>query len=277
MAKTGKAHRTRPGDPNALGREFKRRVKSKRGPAMLGAIVIEHLRPSLVKAYKHAGFDFIFIETEHMLYNGRDIADFVQVARDNKMPVIAKIADLNRPEVIRQMDCGIIGIQLPRTETREQVEQLLDWMRFPPKGSRPGDPTMGAVDYVWPDNDAKWLKGADAATMMVAHIETQLGYENIEDIVTTPGLDMLYVGPYDFSISLGQPGDYDHPVVKKAIERILKLCVKHGVAFGTTTSGARPAAALVKKGCRFFEVIDEMTMIHTMSCQTVDAYRSAMK
>ncbi len=276
MAKTGKTHRATTNDPNALGREFKRRVKTKRGPALLGGIVSEMLRPSLARIYKHAGFDFIYIETEHMLYNGRDVADFVLAARGSGLPVVAKIADLNRPEVIRLMDCGIVGIQLPRTETREQVEQLLDWMRFPPKGSRPGDPVLGAVDYVWPDNDAKWLKDCDDATMMVAHIETALGYENIEDIVTTPGLDMLYVGPYDFSISLGHPGQYDHPQVKKAIRRILDLCVKHGVAFGTTTSGAKPAAQYVKRGCRFFEVIDELGMIHTMACQTVDAFQTAM-
>jgi len=276
MAKTGKTYRKSSNDPNALGRDFKKRIKSKRGPALLGGIICEYLRPSMVKLYKHAGFDFIFIESEHASFNGRDFADFVQVARDNQLPVIAKVADLNRPEVIRLMDCGVLGIQLPRTESRGDVEQLLDWMRFPPSGTRPGAPVWGNVDYVWPGSSQKWMDGADATTMMVAHIETQRGYDNIEEIITTPGLDMLYVGPYDFSISMGYPGEYDNPKVKIAIGLILNLCVKHGVAFGTTSSGAKTGAAYVKRGARFFEVMDELTMISAQACQAVDAFRNAM-
>ena len=271
MAKTGKAKQRRTADPTALGREFKRKMQT--GPTMLGGVVIEYLRPSLVKLYRHAGFDFIFVEAEHTLLNGRDFADFVQVARDNRLPVIAKIADLNRPEVIRALDCGVTGIQLPRTESRQDIETLYDYIKFPPKGTRPGAPCFGNVDYICPSDDRQWLKNANKASLLVAHIETQRGYENIEEIVTFPDLDMLYVGPYDFSISMGEPGNYDHPKVKRAISRILNICVKHKVAFGTTTSNAKAAAAYVKRGCRFFEMIDELTMVHGAACQVIDDYR----
>ena len=65
-----------------------------------------------------------------------------------------------------------------------------------------------------------------APTTLVVHIETRRAYENAEEIVSTPGVDMVYVGPGDFSIEMGYPGDYDHPVVCGAMEEILKRCNK---------------------------------------------------
>jgi 2-keto-3-deoxy-L-rhamnonate aldolase RhmA len=84
---------------------------------------------------------------------------------------------------------------------------------------------------------------------------------------------MIYVGPYDFSISMGHPGDYDHPRVRKAMDEILKLCVKHGVPFGTTPSGPKAGTRWIARGCGFFELVDELTLIREGAMQAVAAYR----
>ena len=76
-------------DPNQLGRDFKKRLR--RGDRMVGAMVFEYLRPSLVKIFRRAGFDFIFIEKEHGIFDSRELPDFVLSARDNRVPVISKI------------------------------------------------------------------------------------------------------------------------------------------------------------------------------------------
>src|SRR5262249_42545551 len=122
-------------------------------------------------------------------------------ARDNNLPAIAKTPQLERAEVAKLLECGVMGIQLPRTETRRDLETLIDYMKFPPLGTRAGAPCFGNVDYAWPANDVEWLKNANESTIVVAHIETAAGYRNAEKIISTPHLDMLYVGPYDFSIA----------------------------------------------------------------------------
>ena len=109
---------------------------------------------------------------------------------------------------------------------------------------------------------------------MVAHIETALGFENAEQIISTPHLDMVYVGPYDSSIALGHPGQYDHPSMKRALGRVLELCEKHKVAFGTTASGPAAAGKWIQRGCRFFEVVDELALISEAARETVSSYRS---
>ena len=102
-------------DPDALGRNFKGHLKA--GEILLGGMVSEYLRPSLVKIYCHAGFDFIFIKKEHTFFDGSEMTDFVLSARDNQMPVISKVGELNRSEVARLLEAGVVGIQLPRTES----------------------------------------------------------------------------------------------------------------------------------------------------------------
>lgn len=262
-------------DPNALGMGFKRRLQQ--DTLIIGAMVFEYLRPSLVKIFTNAGFDFIFIEKEHGMFDYRALPDFVLCARDNGIPVISKIGQLNRAEVTRLLDCGVVGIQLPRTESRDQLLELTSYVKFPPLGSRAGAPCFGNVDYSWPSeyaqNSSLWLNNANLATVIVAQIETRLGYENAEEIITTPNVDMVYVGPFDFSISMGFPGQYDHPKVAGPMREILGLCKTHGVPFGTTASGPEAAAEWRAAGCGFFDVIDELGLIDAGARQVVTAYR----
>lgn len=275
IAKRSASARPRPADPNRIGRDFKKRLR--RGDQMVGAMVFEYLRPSLVKIFRRAGFDFIFIEKEHGIFDSRELPDFVLSARDNGVPVVSKIGSLNRSEVTRLIDAGIVGIQLPRTESREQLLELANYMKFPPLGTRAGAPCFGNVDYSWAsDYDVggrKWQKGANEATSIVAQIETAKGYENAAEIVTTPGVDMVYVGPYDFSISMGRPGEYDHPDVAGPMKEILRLCRRHGVPFGTTASGPKAAKKWIAAGCQFFDAVDELSLIDAGARQTMDTYR----
>ena len=240
MAKAKTTPRRKLTDPTALGRRFKSALRS--NSVLLGGLVHEYLRASLVKMYKQAGFDFIFIENEHTTFLGPEFSDFVQCARDNGLPVISKVGQVDRAEVTRVLDSGVAAIQLPRTESRSQLETLLDLMKYPPQGSRAGAPFFGNVDYVSPEDDRAWLKKANQSTSLVAHIESVAGFENAEEIVSTPNLDAVYVGPYDSSIAMGAPGQYDHPRLKKAMHHVLTCCLEHKVAFGTTTSGPRSAA-----------------------------------
>lgn len=258
-------------DPTALGRAFKQRLHQ--GGALLGGIVLEFLRPALVKAYVNAGFDFVYVEKEHGMIEGQQLADFIQCSRDNGLPAVSKVGELTRAEVARLLEAGVVGIQLPRTETREDLMALVDYVKFPPLGTRAGAPCYGNVDYVPPADDRKWLQKANESTAIVAHIETALGYENVEEIVTAPHLDMVYVGPYDFSIAMGQPGDYDHPHVRKPMERILELCKQNSVAFGTTAATPKAARRWMQAGCRFFETVDELSLITDGATRTVAEYR----
>jgi 4-hydroxy-2-oxoheptanedioate aldolase len=117
------------------------------------------------------------------------------------------------------------------------------------------------------------LRRADESTVVVAHIETAEGLRNAEEIIATPHLDMVYVGPYDFSISTGHPGDYGHPDVLKGMNRILEICQAHKIPFGTTAGDLQGAAYWMKRGVEFFEAVDELSLIAEGARQLVAQYR----
>jgi 2-keto-3-deoxy-L-rhamnonate aldolase RhmA len=258
-------------DPTALGRNFKKRLR--RGELLIGGTVSEYARPSLIKLFCQAGFDFLFIENEHVLYGSTDLVDMMICARDNGLPVISKIPQLERASTTKLLDNGCVGIQLPRTQSRQDMETLISFMKFPPLGTRAGAPCFANVDYAWPANHPQWLRRADESTVVVAHIETAEGLRNAEEIIATPHLDMVYVGPYDFSIAMGHPGDYGHPDVLKAMNRILEICMAHNIPFGTTAGNLDGAAYWIKRGVQFFEAVDELSLIAAGARELVDQYR----
>ncbi len=218
------------------GRHLKARFRS--GEVLLGGMLAEFLRPSLVKLYRQAGFDFLYIEYEHGFLDPARLVDTVLCARDSGLPVIAKTPQLERAEVAKLLECGIVGIQLPRTESRSEVETLRGYIKFPPLGTRAIAPGYGSSDYAQPTDWKSWMKEQDAEATLVVHIETKVGYQNAEEIISTPGVDMVYVGPGDFSVEMGHPGGYDHPDVSGPMEEILGICRKHEIPFGTTASGS---------------------------------------
>ena len=275
MAKLPKSNDQKLAGPVAAaagpGRQLKEQLKA--GAVLIGGIGTEYLRPSLVKLYKQAGFDFLYIEYEHCFFSMTTLADTVLCARDNGLPVIAKTPQLERAEVAKLLECGIGGIQLPRTETRAEVETLRSYLKFPPRGARAIAPGYGSSSYVQPSNWRAWMREQDEETCLVVHIETRRGYENAEEIISTPGVDMVYVGPGDFSIEMGHPGDYDHPEVTGPLREILALCKKHNVSFGTTASSAAAAEQWVALGAQLFETSDELALILDAARGLVGAYR----
>lgn len=257
------------------GRHLKARLQN--GDVLLGAMLSEYIRPSIVKLFRDAGFDFLYIEYEHGFLDPAALADTVLYSRAVGLPVVAKTPQLERAEVAKMLECGIVGVQLPRTESREEIETLLSYLKFPPRGTRAVAPGWGNSDYVRPADWQSWMNDQDAETAVVVHIETCVGYERAEEIVSTPGVDMVYVGPGDFSIEMGHPGGYDHPDVLGPMREILQLCRKHGVAFGTTASSAEAAKEWVANGTQFFETADELELIADGASKLVGEYREFLR
>ncbi len=258
-----------------LGRQMKSRMAN--GEVLVGGMITEYARPSLIKLYKHAGFDFVYIEYEHVFFGPAEIADTVLCARDNGLPVVAKTPQLERAEVAKLVDCGVVGIQLPRTESREDVEELRGLIKFPPNGSRAAAYGQGNSDFTRPTDVDGWMAAQDEETTLVVHIETKVGYENAEEIITTAGVDMVYVGPGDFSVEMGHASDRDHPEVVGPMEEILAICQKHGIPFGTTPTGLEAAGRWIEKGALFFETRSEVAFIRDGATALVEGYRELLK
>src|SRR5438132_9903561 len=151
---------------------------------VLVGLTTQHIvAPWLAKLYKYAGADFVYVEYEHSFMNEADLAHFVLACRMEGLPVVAKVPECSRTHVAKLLECGVVGIQLPWTESREQIDQLVSYVKFPPVGIRAAAPGMGNCDYNLQTTGRDLIETGNRETVVLAHVETRTGIQNLDAIL----------------------------------------------------------------------------------------------
>ncbi|MFB3902002.1 MAG: HpcH/HpaI aldolase/citrate lyase family protein [Acidobacteriota bacterium] len=239
---------------------------------VLVGLTIHHVCSSwIAKLYADAGADFVFLENEHMLFNGANLAEFILACRLCGLPVVAKIPYVNRGAVTKLLDAGVTGIQLPMTETASQIAEVVRYTKFPPWGVRAASPGTGNTLYRDVDC-ASWLKESDQETAVIAHIETVEGLNRVDEILEVPGVDVMFVGMFDLSVSLGCPGQYRDPRLLDAIDRLVKASVRHAKTAGIWVPDYELAKPWIERGVRFFETQGEVGFIAEGAARLVSCF-----
>jgi len=200
------------------------------GQAVTGTMVVEMRSTAVPPLLRQAGFDFMYLDTEHGVYDMATMADIVRVARLVGLPPIVRVPDAEYHLIARTLDAGAMGIMVPRVETREQVESIVAASRFPPLGSRGCSTGKGNSDFV----AAPFREFADHANdniLVVLQIERSRAVDHIDELLSVPGVDAAVIGPVDLSLSLGVDDIHDSRV-EKAIGRVVESAAKHRIASG---------------------------------------------
>jgi 2-keto-3-deoxy-L-rhamnonate aldolase RhmA len=245
----------------------------KEGRVVVGMTTQHVTSPWLSRIWKNSGADFVYVEYEHSFMNEADLAGFVLSCRMNGIPVVAKVPECSRTHVAKLLECGVIGIQLPWTESREQIDRLVSYVKFPPVGIRAAAPGMGNCDYNLQTSGRELIETGNRETVVLAHVETRGGIENLDAILGNPQVDVLFLGMYDLSVSYGQPGDFRHPDVAAAVETAIAAAKRNGKTAGMYVPDARAAEPWVAKGMRFFETASEVDLIDGGAKQTIRQFR----
>ena len=226
-------------------------------------LMIQHVcSPWIAKVYADSGADFVYVEAEHVAFNGADLGDLVLSCRLCGLPVVAKCTYVDRGSITHLLDAGVTGIQLPMSESAEQLQQVVSYTKFAPVGVRAAAPGTGNTNYE-PVDVGDWLKQANDETTVVAHIESRAGLERVDDILDVPGVDIMFIGMFDLSISLGRPADYAHPDVVAGMDRLLAAAKEHGKVAGMWAPAYELAKPWIKKGIRFFESMGDVGLVAT--------------
>lgn len=235
-------------------------------------LMVQHVcQPWIAKVYADAGSDFLYVENEHMLFNQADLAGLITASRSYGMPVVAKCEYLSRGSVCKLLDAGVTGIQLPMSETAEQLEELVSYCRFPPVGVRAAAPGTGNTDYR-PVDMTKWLTQCNEEITVLAHIESKRGLDNVDEILSVPGVDMMFIGMFDLSVSLGHPADYAHPVVVAAMDKLVASAKAYGKPAGMWAPKWELAEPWIAKGIRFFESIGDIGLIANNAIELIKQF-----
>lgn len=199
----------------------------------------------LAEIVAHGGYDAVTVDCQHgMLGWDAAFAMLQAISTTDAVPLV-RPTDNVPGEIMRWLDAGAYGIICPMISTRAQAEALVAACRYPPVGSRSHGPSRGLL-YGGADYPAH----ANDEILVLAMIETREGLENVADIVATPGLDGIYLGPNDLALALGQRpvSESDDPVICDAVERIRSAAQSAGKIAGIFCSGGPGAARRIDEG-----------------------------
>jgi 4-hydroxy-2-oxoheptanedioate aldolase len=169
------------------------------------------------------------------------------------------------------LDAGALGVVIPMIETREDAIAAVSACRYPPAGQRSYGPirardVMGSTD---PD------VLSDVACIIM--IETQRALADLDEIVSTPGIDAVYIGPSDLALALGEKPGSTAPIVDDTVQHIADVCRRHGVAIGMHTPAGAVARRYVERGFNFATVFSDAGLIAAAAREQLDVARSVSK
>jgi 2-dehydro-3-deoxyglucarate aldolase/4-hydroxy-2-oxoheptanedioate aldolase len=165
-----------------------------------------------------------------------------------------------------------MGLMVPVVQTRAEAEAIARITHYPPAGIRGAAFGIMHDDYAGTNIDQA-IREADARNLIIAKIETVKGVENIDDIISVPGIDIAFLGHMDLSVSLGEPGRYDTPRFQAAVDRVIAACKrhgKHGACLVTTPDAARQWMA---KGYRFIIYATDVILIASAFRSGIEAIK----
>lgn len=186
--------------------------------------------PQITEAFSHINIDFVGIDIEHGTASFEQCQRIIAASQAYGRCCLPRIDSHSMPMIKRLLDSGADGIIAPMVETPEQVEKLIEWIKFPSVGKRSFGVNR-AQDYG--HSFSKYVESWNDSSILVIQIESVLGVQNIEKLLAYDEIDAVMVGPYDLSGSLGIPGQIDHPKIKEASQHVTELAAKYGKACGT--------------------------------------------
>jgi 4-hydroxy-2-oxoheptanedioate aldolase len=203
--------------------------------------------------------DWMLIDAEHSPMDESTLAGMVAgiSAAQGPLPFV-RIAQANAQNIKRALDAGASGVIAPMINTAEEAKQVVSWAKFPPIGTRSfGSMYAGlAFDQTMAEN----LQASNQQTAAGVQIESKVAIENLDGILSTPGLDMAYVGPVDLSISLGiDPfADEQATELEEALSEIVRVADMHQVPLGIYCATPQIAQQRIKQGFMFVNVASDL-------------------
>jgi 2-keto-3-deoxy-L-rhamnonate aldolase RhmA len=225
-----------------------------------------------MRALAAAGFAWAFVDLEHGFLDFGPLQELCRASQAVGFAPLVRVADLQYSLVARVLDCGAPGVVFPRVEDPAKLREAISWTKFPPVGIRGYGLTPPHLGYRSVPL-ATALAHHNQHTMVVLQIETVTAVARREELIGTAGVDAVMVGPADLSISLGVPGEFQHPKMVEAMEQIRDTCLRHGVTPGCQTRSVELAKFWQARGMKLLGCSNEAAMLFDAASSIVQSLR----
>jgi 4-hydroxy-2-oxoheptanedioate aldolase len=194
-----------------------------------------------------AGLDFYMIDGEHGAISPSDITNMIRACEVMGCTPLARVGDLNEKLILQYLDAGIMGIMMPGVNTVAECEQLVKFMRYPPKGGRGLGPVR-AADYMAKMPQVEYVQFANDNILVLPQVEDIAALKNLKAMANTEGVDGFIIGPRDLAMTMGFYDGPAHPEVNAVIDEIFDIVLSAGKIIGTVAGTGEQAEKLVAKG-----------------------------
>ncbi len=211
-------------------------------------ITIPH--PSIVEIMATANFEWLCIDMEHTAIDLKEAEILISTIQANGMKALVRVSKNEEVIIKRVLDIGADGVIVPMINSLDDAKMAIDFAKYPPTGKR-GVGLYRASKYGTAFNEYKEF--VENELVIIAQIEHIKAVENIEDIITTDGIDGTIIGPYDLSASMGHAGEFERDDVKEAIKKVELACKKHNKPYGfhVISSDPKELQRKIDEGCTF--------------------------
>ena len=223
----------------------------------------------------HQGWDSCTIDMQHGVIDYPNALTMLQAISTTNVTPLARV-NWNEPgQIMKILDAGCYGIICPMVSNRDEAERFINACLYPPKGYRSYGPVRGLL---YGGND--YAKEADKEILKLAMIETKEALSKLDEILDTPNLDGIYIGPADLSLALGEEPGFDKPentLVFKEISKILESAKKRDLLAGIHNGSVEYAQKMIKKGFDLVTVGSDQRFMSSGAKASVDKIKGAKK
>ena len=219
----------------------------------------------------HQGYDSLTVDLQHGVIDYQTMVAMLQAISTTPVVPIVRVPWLDAGALMKALDAGAYGVICPMINTRADCEAFVGACRYAPKGYR----SFGPVRATW-YGGADYFKHANDTIVTMAMIETKQAMDNLDDILSVPGLDGLYIGPNDLAITLGcaPSGTPTDPIVLDAIRTILAGAKKHGIRAGLHCGSAAMAKEMIALGFQFTTIMGDNALLNTAARAAIAEVRT---
>lgn len=204
------------------------------------------------------GFDFLWVEMEHSPITLETLRNMVLATRGLPATVFARVPVVELWTAKRVLDQGVTGVIFPFTSTPELAHRAAQACRYPPNGRRGSG--AGLATACWPE-PGNYYDSADSNVLVIAVIEEASAIERIDEIASTPGVNVLFIGTSDLSFSLGLRGRQNEPVLQDCIERVAAAARRHKKFLGRPAGSPEEIRKFREEGFQMFQCTTELNFL----------------
>lgn len=245
--------------------------KLKEGKNVFGPFM-KSTDPAFVEVAGYSGFDFVILDMEHGPATFSELQNLIRAALLANIIPIVRTADSTEISISKSLDLGAFGVQIPQVTSGIAAEACVKAARFFPSGERGVCRFVRAANYSsLPRED--YFKSANEI-LVIIQLEGKEAILDIENILKVEGIDIIFIGPYDLSQSLGVPGQISHPHVIEAMNDIVKKARSRGIVVGTFTDTLQSAQLWKKAGVQYISYSVDVGIFTTSCSQLVKELNS---